>query len=127
MLRQRIAQAFGDLDKALEGNKDNLKEFRAIVPSMQIVLNTGEELDIIANDMAGKIANETEQALLWAQRIDNGEGWQEVLSTLYIGGCGKRLLRNDDGRLRVYTNLFDEPYTLTEESLTTALPLIVTY
>lgn len=126
MLRAHITEAFNEWDNLIAGDSNCLKEFRTIVPYANNVLWNVTEWNDVAHNMSGKIATKMEQALLWAQRIDNGENWQEVLNSLYTGGVGKRLLKDYNGEYRIYDSIYDSSYMIPDQSLTTAIPLIVT-
>ena len=73
--RQLILEAFEEV----EHNQDKYgKAFRTIMPEKNWELMNIEKAQILAKQFEGHVANWVEQALEWAQRINNGETWEEL-------------------------------------------------
>ena len=74
--RQLILEAFAEVDKHPE---KYAVPFYTLIPKMNWNgYKTVEELKEYANDLGGEMANWVEQALEWAQRISNGEDWENI-------------------------------------------------
>ena len=74
--RQIIQEAFDEVDKYPE---KYASAFYTLMPEKKWKGNkTVEEHKAYANYLGGKVADWVEQALEWAQRIFNGESWEEV-------------------------------------------------
>lgn len=58
------------------------------------------ELQELANDLGGHMANWVEQALEWAQRIANGETWEIVCDDIEILSNHSRIIIWKDGFAR---------------------------
>lgn len=75
--RQRILKVFEDFKEYPE----RLRPFKTIVPAGEGAL-TATGLIAIADKYDGRVAYWYEQELEWAQRISNGESWEEVCNEL---------------------------------------------
>ena len=75
--RQRILEVFKDFKRYPE----RLRPFKTIVPFEEGAWSA-EGLDAIADKYDGHVANWYEQELEWAQRISNGESWEEVCNEM---------------------------------------------
>lgn len=73
--RQIIEEAFDEVDKYPE---EYAKAFKVMIPEKMWSFTTIRELKKLAKNLGGHIANWVEQALVWAQRISNGETWEAV-------------------------------------------------
>ena len=96
-IRQLICEAFKKVDA-------NPKEYGQPFETLRI---SREEIEFMseakfadfASELGGHIANWVEQALEWAQRIQNGESWQELCN--YSDNTRqRRLIIWQDGQLR---------------------------
>ncbi len=102
--RQIIQAAFAEVDNHPE---KYASDFYTLIPYKNWDgYKTVVELKEYVNDLGGEIAYWVEQALEWAQRIFNGEGWEEVCNNadtanwhrmviwngylLFVGGSRKR-------------------------------------
>lgn len=74
-MRKLINEAFEMLDKYQEKYG---KSFIAMIPDKKWDYKSVLELKNLANEFGDKIADWVEQALIWAQQIDNGETWEAV-------------------------------------------------
>lgn len=74
IMRKRILEAF----KKMEENPKYAQPFKTFIPEKTWNKKTGIELAEIATDLGGKMADNIEQALEWAQRIANGESWKSL-------------------------------------------------
>lgn len=73
-----IREAFAKVDRQPERYSF---PFYTLIPEMNWEyhkLKSREELKAYANDLGGEMADWIVQALEWAQRIDNGETWENV-------------------------------------------------
>lgn len=78
--RQIILEAFAEVDKHPEKYASS---FYTLIPEKKWYdKKTYAELEVYANDLGGVVADWVEQALEWAQRICNGESWEDI--------CNKR-------------------------------------
>ena len=73
--RQIIEEAFDEVDQYPE---EYVKAFKVMIPEKMWSFTTIRELKKVAKNLGGHIANWVEQALVWAQRISNGETWEAV-------------------------------------------------
>ena len=72
--RQLILKAFVELKKHPERNK----AFRTLIPEKTWNYSTVKNLKKMASQFGDHIADWVEQALEWAQRIANGESWEDI-------------------------------------------------
>lgn len=73
--RKLILEAFDEV----KANPEKYgKPFKTLRPKMTWSWKTGEELKELASSLGDHIADWVEQALEWAQRIQNGETWQDI-------------------------------------------------
>ncbi len=73
--RRIILEAFEELEKNPE---KYAKPFNTMIPKKTWKVNTIEELEKKARSLGNHMADWVEQALEWAQRISNGESWEDV-------------------------------------------------
>lgn len=73
--RQIIEEAFDEVDKYPE---KYAKAFKVMIPEKMWSFKTVRELKKLAKNLGNHIANWVEQALVWAQRISNGETWEAI-------------------------------------------------
>ena len=76
--RQYILEAFEEVKK----NSKYAKPFKTLMPEKTWNSKTVSELKELASSLGDHNADWVEQALEWAQRIANGEAWEEI--------CNKR-------------------------------------
>ena len=75
-IRQIIQEAFAEVDKHPE---KYASEFYTLIPEKKWKGDkTVAELKAYANELGGLMADWVEQALEWAQRIFNGESWEDI-------------------------------------------------
>jgi len=75
LTRQLILEAFEEIER----NPDKYANpFKTMIPEKNWTEISGEKAQIIANQLEGYVADWVEQALEWAQRIDNGESWKTI-------------------------------------------------
>ena len=72
--RKLILQAFKELKKHPERNK----AFKTLIPEKTWEVETVGGLKKMASQLGDHIADWVEQALEWAQRIENGESWEAL-------------------------------------------------
>lgn len=81
--RQLILEAFAEM-------KDNPekygKNFRTMKPKQTWNRRTVAQLKEMASNLGDHNANWVEQALEWAQRIANGESWEEICTAEFTDG-----------------------------------------
>lgn len=83
--RQYILEAFAEVDKHPD---EYAKPFKTLRPKKTWKgVNTGIELKQYAENLGGHYGNKTRKALQWAQRISNGEKWEEVCNTSDTAEC----------------------------------------
>ena len=73
--RQIILKAFSECDNNPEKYK---KSFKTLMPKKEWPGKTVQELKNLAQERGDHIANWIEQALEWAQRIQNGTPWENL-------------------------------------------------
>lgn len=73
--RQIILEAFDEFDRHPE---KYAKSFKVMIPKKTWSSKTVEELKSLAKKLGDHNANWVEQALVWAQRISNGETWEAL-------------------------------------------------
>ncbi len=73
--RKLIIEAF---EEAKKDSDKYFRKFKTMIPEMTWVSKERDELEEIANEKGDHMANWIEQVLVWAQRIANGESWEEV-------------------------------------------------
>ena len=133
-IRKIIMEAFKEVDY----NSTYAKSFTTVIPektwySPKKVF----ELKQIANTLGGRMANWVEQALEWAQRISDGETWENL--------CAKgerdlphRLVIWKDGKVKLVGGCGDMVYSATSYSIASfnderdfsnlpVVPLVVIY
>ena len=72
--RQYILEAFEEMKK----DSKYAKPFKTMIPCKTWESKTISEFEMLANEIGDHIANWIEQALEWAQRIANGESWEDI-------------------------------------------------
>lgn len=77
-VRLVILEAFEEITKNLK----YARPFKTIIPPKTWNSRSERELRFLACELGDHIANWVEQALEWAQRISNGESWEDI--------CNKR-------------------------------------
>ena len=75
--RQRILEAFTEMKNFPEKYG---KSFKTMMPEKTLRSKTVEKLKKLASRLGDHNADWVEQALEWAQRIHNGESWEDVCS-----------------------------------------------
>lgn len=121
--------------------KDNpekyAKTFKTMMPEVTWLVKTVRELNELARNVGDHIADWVEQALEWAQRIDNGEAWEAICNDpdtakwyrlviwkngypRIIGGASE--LHSNRPASDVYCGVYD-PY----EILSDTVPSVVLY
>ena len=73
--RQLILEAFEEVKKDPEKYG---RKFRTMMPKKTWNVLTVDGLKLLARTFDGNMADWVEQSLEWAQRIDNGESWENV-------------------------------------------------
>lgn len=73
--RQYIVEAFKEMEKNPE---KYARKFKTLMPVKNWESKTITEMEELSSKMGGHIADWVEQALEWAQRISNGETWEDV-------------------------------------------------
>lgn len=76
--RKIILEAFAQVKR---NPKKYDKSFKTLIPNKTWTVKTVDELKEIANNYGGHMADWVEQALEWAQRIANGEKWEDICNT----------------------------------------------
>ena len=76
--RQMILQAIGEVERIPEKYAQSFKTMYPFRSWKQYRPKKISDLDSMAKVLGSHMADETEQALEWAQRIWNGESWEEV-------------------------------------------------
>ena len=95
--RQTILEAFVEVDKQPE---KYASPFYTLIPKMKWKgCDTVAELKEYAKDLGGLMADWVEQALEWAQRISNGEGWKVICNDKDTANW-YRLIVGEDGYAR---------------------------
>ena len=74
-VRKLICEAFTKVD---ENPRMYGTSFKTLIPKKTWTVKTVGEYWKLANDLGGHIADWVEQSLEWAQRIANGETWEDV-------------------------------------------------
>lgn len=95
--RRKIVEALEEVDK---NPKRYARPFRTIRPNECEVTVTINDLRNEANEIGDHLANWVEQALEWAQRITNGETWEQLCNDSDLSEC-YRLIEWKDGRTRL--------------------------
>ena len=92
VIRLLICQAFDELDKYPEKYS---QDFVTIIPKKTWNVKTVSELQIYARENKCFIANWVYQVLEWAQRIQNGETWDDVCVYADYLDCRRIVLWNN--------------------------------
>lgn len=74
-VRKLIQEAFSEADSNPE--KYN-QPFETSVPDMDIICYTQSKLIVLAYDSGDHMADWVEQALVWAQKISDGQSWESI-------------------------------------------------
>ena len=126
-IRKTILIAFSHMDYSIE----LLKPFKAMLPKKTWNMKTVIELEAVANMIGNGIAECDHQALIWAQRISNGETWESVCNEknkevlLKDKVIGYVLLKNGNvfnRGINDFISGFRNTLRLTE-----TVPLVITY
>ena len=72
--RQLILEAFAEM----KNNSKYARTFKTLMPEKIWDVKYASQLETIACNLGAHMADWVEQALVWAQRIANGETWKEV-------------------------------------------------
>ena len=73
--RRRILKALDEMNK----NPDKYgRKFKTMMPKKTWDSKNAKELKEMAYELGGHVADMVEQALEWAQRITNGETWEQI-------------------------------------------------
>ncbi len=80
--RQLILEAFEKMKK----NSKYARTFKTMIPTKTWEERSISEHEMLANELGDHIADWVEQALEWAQRIYNGESWEDI--------CNKKDMAN---------------------------------
>lgn len=90
--RQIIQAAFVEVDKQLE---KYASAFYTLMPEKNWSgYKTAAELKVYANDLGGQMADWVEQALEWAQRLFNGESWEDICNNADTANWCRLILWN---------------------------------
>jgi len=133
--RQSILEAFMEMQKKPEKYS---KPFQTMIPEKKWHSKTVDELKELATTLGDHMADRIEQALEWAQRINNGEAWETICNktdtvnfyrlvaweknyACMVGGAYKY---NDMNYAP--TDVFHGVY-ISDNIITCAVPLIVRY
>ena len=73
--RLLILEAYKEMKKNPEKYRKN---FETLIPKKKYTVKTVTEIKEMASEFGGYIANWVEQAIEWAQRIENGESWEVI-------------------------------------------------
>lgn len=85
-----IQEAFAEVDKYPEIYAE---PFFTLIPERDWELwITFKELEAYANNLGGEIANWVRQALEWAQRIFNGESWEDICNKSFTVKFNRAIL-----------------------------------
>lgn len=91
--RKMIQKAFAEVDKHPELYAS---QFYTLVPKKKWDdYKTVAELQKYANDLGGIMADWVEQALEWAQRIFNGESWEDICNYADTSSWHRMIIVND--------------------------------
>lgn len=91
--RRLILEAFKEFDSNPKRYKDN---FKTLVPKRGVGSKTVHQLFDMADKLGDHNADWVEQALVWAQRIANGEPWEVICNFKDTSNC-YRLVKWKDG------------------------------
>jgi len=72
--RRYILEAFDEMKK----DARYARTFKTMMPEKTWESKTISELEMLANNLGDHMADWVEQALEWAQRIANGESWEDI-------------------------------------------------
>ena len=132
--RQLILDAFYEMEKYPEKYE---REFYTLVPKTLRSGRTIKELKSCAEMYNGHMANWVEQALEWAQRISNGETWEDIclkpdLMTWYRiiewkGGTIRFVGGTSTGHLKCSATKVGTTNWILNDTVYHAVPLIVKY
>ena len=76
--QEKTRQLILDAYMEVFNNLKYTKPFKTLIPEKNWDIKTVKELKQVAINLGGRVANWVEQALEWAQRISNGETWEEL-------------------------------------------------
>ena len=94
--RRRILEALDEVDK----NPDKYgKKFKTSMPKKTWNSKKAKELEEIACELGDHIVDEVEENLELAQRITNGETWEQICNLPDIANW-HRLIKSKNGRFR---------------------------
>lgn len=74
-VRKLILEAFSEADAKPEKYS---QPFETLVPDMDILCYTKSKLIVLAYDLGDHMADWVEQALVWAQKISDGQSWESI-------------------------------------------------
>lgn len=96
-MRQIILEAFFELDSNPQKYD---REFETLMPQKNLECLRACEIGEISKQLGGRTAIWVEQALEWAQRIQNGDSWENICNNPDTASC-YRLVCWKDGYLRL--------------------------
>lgn len=94
--RKLIVEAFAEM----KNEPKYARPFETLIPDKTWDVKGVDELNMIACNLGDHMADWVEQALEWAQRIANGESWQEVCNDADTANW-YRLIEWKDGHARL--------------------------
>ena len=113
------------------------KKFKTMMPIKNWEQKTAEELEQLACKLGDRCANWVEQALEWAQRICNGESWEDICNNVDTAAYYRLVAWKDNwGRIIGGSRAFDVKlssshvflhFVFPDEEFDDVVPLIVSY
>lgn len=133
-IRKLILEAFEELDKK---RFQICKPFKIIVPEKTWTIKNVQELKQIAIDLGGQTTNWIEQALGWAQQINDGTTWEDLCNKKDKHACYRLIIWKDgtckiiggsikDAKLNSLTSISDLSYK-DEHLVINTVPSITQY
>ena len=133
-IRKLILEAFEELDRI---RFQICKSFKIIVPEKTWTIKNVRELKALAIDLGGQTTNWIEQALGWAQQINDGATWEDLCNKKDKHVCYRLIIWKDgtckniggsikDSNHNSLTNISDKSYDEEDLAINT-VPSITQY
>ena len=131
--RQYILEAFEEVKK----NSKYAKPFKTLMPEKTWYSKTVSELKELAGSLGDHNADWVEQALEWAQRIANGESWEDICNkadtanwyriVVWKGGYARLVGGSRNSSINYPACDVNYNYCVDDDYISGAVPLVVLY
>lgn len=106
--KNKINNAFSEVDKNPEKYASS---FYTLIPDIYENLNNSKNMDELkaqANELGGNMADWVEQYLEWAQRISNGETWEDLCKKADTAGFRRMIIEKNGEPLLVGHSIWEK-------------------